>query len=121
MAKYRNKKVRYNGIVFDSKKEALRYKELLLLERSKEIFDLELQVKFELLPSQKEQYIVCINGKERLKTRVIERPVYYVADFVYNDKNGVKIVEDTKGLKTKDYILKRKMLLYFKGIKIKEI
>lgn len=71
MAKYGNKKVKYNGIVFDSKKEALRYKELLLLERAKEIFDLQLQVKFELLPSQKEQYIVCINGKERAKTRVI--------------------------------------------------
>lgn len=47
--------------------------------------------------------------------------MYYIADFVYTDKNGAKIVEDTKGLKTKDYVLKRKMLLYFKGIKIKEI
>ena len=118
MAKYRNKKVKFNGIIFDSKKEALRYKELCLLEKAGEITDLKRQVVFELLPVQKEFYKDVKTGKE--KQRVIERAVKYIADFVYL-KNGQLVVEDTKGLKTKDYILKRKMLLYFKGIKIKEI
>ena len=107
-SKYHAKKVTYNGIEFDSKKEAKRYAELLLLERAGAISELQLQVKYELLPSQR------IDGK------VVERPVFYVADFVYK-QDGQTIVEDTKGVKTKDYILKRKMLLYFHGIKIKEV
>lgn len=108
MNKYHSKKVVVDGIEFHSKKEGNRYRELLLLERAGAITELQRQVKFELLPSQR------IDGK------VVERPCNYVADFVYW-KDGKKVVEDTKGFRTKDYILKRKMLLYFHGIRIREV
>lgn len=113
--KYRNYKVSYKGVGFDSKKELNRWRELTLLEKSGAIFDLCRQVKYELLPSQKD-----------IKTgKVIERPVYYIADFVYKKKlpdGGVEtVVEDTKGFKTDAYIIKRKEMLYRHGIKIKEI
>lgn len=106
--KYGNKKVVVNGIKFDSKKEAARYKELCLLERAGAIQNLKTQVKFVLIPSQK------INGK------TVERECAYKADFVYT-KNDEMVVEDTKGFKTKDYIIKRKLMLYVHGIKINEI
>lgn len=108
MAKYHNRKVTIDGITYDSRKEARRHSELLLLERAGAIQNLQCQVKFDLLPSQR------IGGK------VVERPVSYIADFVY-EENGQKIVEDTKGVKTKDYIIKRKMMLYFHGIRIREV
>lgn len=107
-SKYGNRKVTRNGITYDSKKEADRHDELLLLSRAGAITDLQRQVKFELLPSQR------VDGK------VVEKSVAYVADFVYK-KDGKVVVEDTKGFRTRDYILKRKMMLYFHGIKIKEI
>ena len=128
--KYGNKKVEFDGKTFDSKKEANRYSELRLLERAGAISDLQTQVKFELIPAQK------INGK------VVERAVTYVADFVYeipvtmeklySMKDGKigsfevqcspeTVVEDTKGVKTKDYIIKRKLMLWVHGIQIKEI
>lgn len=108
MNKYHNKKVCYNGIAFDSKKEARRYSELLLLERAGVITNLQRQVPFVLIPSQR------INGK------VVERECKYIADFVYTE-NGKKVVEDTKGMRTKDYIIKRKLMLYIHGIQIKEV
>ena len=98
--KYRNKKITRDGMTFDSLKEYRRYCELRLLERANAITDLQRQVKYELIPSQR------INGK------VVERACTYVADFVYQ-KDGETIVEDTKGFRTKDYIIKRKLLLYF--------
>lgn len=111
MSKYGAKKTVFQGITFDSQKEAQRYAELSLLQRGKAISDLRLQVKFDLLPAQK-----GADGK------VIEKAVSYVADFTYVDKRtGEYIVEDTKGVKTKDYILKRKMMLYFHGIRIREV
>lgn len=108
MSKYHSKKAIVNGIEFDSRKEARRYSDLVLLERAGLISDLQRQVKFELLPSQR------IDGK------VVERPVTYVADFVYK-QDGKTVVEDTKGFKTKDYIIKRKLMLYIHGIRVKEI
>lgn len=107
-SKYGSKKVTIDGITYDSRKEANRHSELLLLQRAGRISDLHTQVKFELLPSQR------VDGK------VVERPVTYIADFVYQ-QDGKTVVEDTKGFKTKDYILKRKMMLYFHGIRIKEV
>ena len=108
MSKYGNRKITLNGIPFDSQKEAARWQELTLLQRAGQISGLKRQVKFELLPSQK------VNGE------VVERPVNYVADFVYTE-NGETVVEDTKGFRTKEYILKRKMLLWFYGIQIMEV
>ena len=96
-----------NGITFDSRKEAKRYAELDLLERAGKISGLELQVKFELIPSQR------VDGK------VVERACHYVADFVY-EENGAKVVEDVKGFKTPEYIIKRKLLLKEHGIRVKE-
>ena len=108
-SKYKAKKTEIDGIVFDSKKEAKRYQELILLERAGVISDLQRQVKFVLIPVQR------INGK------VVERECSYIADFVYKDKEGNTIVEDTKGVKTKDYIIKRKLMLWIHGIRIKEV
>lgn len=107
--KYGNRKAEVNGISFDSVKEANRYRELLLLERAGTIQNLELQRKFVLTPSQR-----GADGK------VIERECSYIADFCYKE-NGVQIVEDTKGFRTKDYIIKRKLMLWIYNIKITEI
>jgi len=111
MSKYGAKKVTYDGKTFDSQKEAQRYAKLRLLERGKAIKDLQTQVGFVLIPAQRDE-----SGK------VIERAVTYVADFVYTDcKTGKQVVEDTKGFKTKDYIIKRKLMLERHGIRIKEV
>ena len=96
--KYGNKKVTIDGFNFDSKGEGNRYCELKLLLRANAISDLELQSTIELQPKFKAQ------GKA-------ERAINYIADFVYTE-NGKTIIEDFKGFATKDYLLKRKMLLY---------
>lgn len=103
MSKYRNQK--WGG--FDSKKERLRYQELLLLEKAGKIQGLTRQVRFELIPSQ-------YDGK-----KCVERACNYIADFTYW-VDGEFIVEDCKGFRTKDYIIKRKLMYYFRKIRIKE-
>lgn len=107
-SKYHSRKAVVDGIQFDSRKEANRFCELRLLERVGKITGLQRQVKFELIPSQR------IDGK------VAERACSYVADFVYM-QDGKKVVEDTKGFKTADYIIKRKLMLWVHGIQVKEI
>lgn len=102
VSKYRNKKTEVDGIVFDSAKEATRYKELLLLLKAGGIGHLELQVPFELNE----------RGSHSLK---------YVADFVYIDaKTGQKIVEGTKGHRTREYLKKRRLMKQINGISIFE-
>ena len=118
--KYKSHKTNANGVIFDSKKEYNRYIELTLLSRSGAIKGLKRQVKFELIPAQYEPDIINSRGKVK-KGKLIERAVSYIADFVYTDENGKTVVEDTKGFRTKDYIIKRKLLLYIHGIRIKEI
>lgn len=117
--KYGSKKVEIDGHVFDSKKEAMRYCELVKLQKAGRISNLELQKPYELIPAQREPSTMTKTGKEK-KGKVIEKSVKYVADFVYV-KDGKTIVEDTKGFRTADYIIKRKLMLYVFGIKIKEI
>ena len=91
-------------MTYDSKKEARRHRELLLLERAGKITNLERQVKFELIPKQ--------DG---------ERACTYVADFVYeNVDTGEKVVEDTKGFKTEVYRIKKKLMLWVHKIRIIE-
>jgi len=107
MSKYRNVKTVVDGITFDSKREADRYCELKLLQRAGKITDLRLQVPFELQPA------FTVNGKK-------VRPIHYIADFVYKE-NGQYIVEDAKGHRTKEYMLKRKMYAYKYGREIKEV
>ena len=107
-SKYHNEKTEVDGIVFDSRKEANRYRELKLLEKAGEISGLKLQEKFELIPAIYE-YGVCV-----------QRAITYVADFVYKE-NGETIVEDVKGMKTDVYKLKKKLMRWKYGIKIREV
>ena len=108
--KYNNKKITVNGHVFDSKKEANRYEELRLLEKAGAIKDLRTQVKFKLIPAQRDE----ATGK------VVERECSYKADFVY-EEDGKTVVEDVKGFRTKEYVIKRKLMLWRYGIRIKEV
>ena len=110
-SKYGAQKTEYDGIVFDSKHEAMRWRELALLQRAGEITDLQRQVKYILVPAQKDE-----SGK------IAERAVSYVADFVYrNARSGEIVVEDAKGMHTREYIIKRKLMRYVHGIKIMEV
>jgi hypothetical protein len=126
MNKYRNKKVIKDGETFDSIHEYRRYIDLKLLEKCGAIKDLRRQVKYELIPTQREKSTrVYTKGRKKgqpIEGKTIERAVDYAADFVYIDTGtGKEIVEDTKGMRTKDYIIKRKLMLYIHGIKIHEV
>lgn len=116
MNKYRNKKV--GG--FDSIKEKNRIAELRILEKAGKIFNLRTQVKFELIPSQYENIETTLKTKIKIKKVCIEKACSYYADAVYNYKNGDLVVEDVKGVKTEVYRIKKKLMLYVHGIKIKE-
>ena len=125
MNKYHNKKITLDGIVFDSRKEAKRYRELLLLQKAMLISDLQRQVEYELIPNQYEvipKYSEKTGRRLKDEKKLVERKVCYVADFVYT-KDGKTVVEDTKSpvTRTKDYIIKRKLMRYIHGITIKEI
>ena len=109
MSKYHNRKIVREGETYDSVKEYRRAKELELLEKGGVIKDLKRQVRFEIIPSQRGE-----DGK------VVERAVTYVADFVYFE-DGKLVVEDAKGYRTKDYIIKRKLMRYLLGINIREV
>ena len=104
MTKYNNTKIRVDGRLFDSKAEAARWQELSLLERAGEITELERQVEYELIPKQKG-----------------ERSVKYIADFRYKDHEGETVVEDTKGVRTPVWIIKRKLMLRVHGIRVREV
>ena len=110
MRKYRNKKVTLGNMTFDSKKECNRWVELAIMQKNGEITDLDTQVVFELIPAQ----------RDPVTKKVLERAVHYVADFVYYRGNE-KVVEDTKGFRTPDYIIKRKLMLWVHKIRIQEI
>lgn len=122
-SKYKAKKTVVDGITFDSKKEAARWQELKLLEKEGKISNLQRQVKYVLIPAQ---YIptgeVYRQGKNKgkPKMKLAEREVSYYADFVYQ-QDGETVVEDVKGMRLSDYNLKRKMMLYFHNIQIKEV
>lgn len=109
--KYGSKKITRDGMTFDSLKEYRRYCELSLLKRAGQITNLQRQVKFVLIPTQRDA-----NGK------LLEKECSYVADFVYYDPAlFADVVEDTKGFRTTDYIIKRKLMLRVHGIRIKEV
>lgn len=104
MSKYHNRKLKApDGQVFDSVKEYHRWGCLRLLERAGRIYDLRRQVKYELIPKQEG-----------------ERACYYVADFTYYE-DGKLVVEDVKGYRTEVYKIKKKLMLWVHGIKIKEV
>lgn len=123
-SKYGSRKVTVDGVTYDSVKEYRRFKELSLLERAGTIQNLQRQVKYVLIPAQRE-YCNDIYTRGRNKGcfkpgKLIERECSYIADFVYI-QNGEIVVEDTKGFRTKDYIIKRKLMLWNYGIQIKEV
>lgn len=125
MNKYRNKKyTASDGQVFDSRKEYNRYFELKMLEHAGQITDLKRQVKFVLIPSQyaesDEVYTKGPRKGQKKQGPLLEKECAYYADFTYK-VNGKLVVEDTKGMITKDYILKRKMMLHFYGVRIREV
>lgn len=108
--KYGNKKTVLDGIAFDSKKEAGRYAELKLMQKAGEIIDLVLQPSFELIPKQRRN-----DGKAEIRC-------VYIADFAYTDvKTNEHVIEDVKGVKTRDYVIKRKLMLQVHGISVKEM
>lgn len=109
MNKYHNKKTTVNGINFDSKREADRYIELMLLQRAGKITNLKLQPVFTL-----QEGFITPKGEK-------VRPITYKADFSYRkSENGPLIVEDVKGVRTKEYLIKKKLMLD-KGIEIVEV
>ncbi len=115
-SKYHSEKVTLDGETFDSRREARRWMDLRLLEQAGEIRDLRRQVKYILIPTQREE------GDGKKPGKLIEREVAYLADFVYIDaRTGETIVEDVKGVRTDAYILKRKLMLWVHGIKITEV
>lgn len=123
--KYSNKKCNCaSGHIHDSKKEAKRCNELTILERAGIIKGLQQQVKFVLIPTQRQKTTEYYSKGERKgqpkEGRIIEKECSYYADFVYYE-NGRLIVEDTKGMRTADYKIKRKLMLYVHGIQIKEL
>lgn len=105
---------------FDSKKEAERYAELKMLERLGVIQHLERQKEFVLIPAQMLPTPISQPSKGGGYMKSVEKAVKYVADFVYR-KDGHTVVEDTKGIKTEGYIIKRKLMLYVHGIQVMEI
>lgn len=121
--KYNNTKVEYDGIKFDSKKEMQRYIVLKEAESTGIISNLELQVKYELIPAVKEEYVEHLKTKDKIKTRTLQLPITYTCDFRYL-KNGEVIVEDVKAspkMLPKEFVLKEKMMFALKGIRIKKI
>jgi len=123
--KYHNEKMVVYGITFDSKHEAQRFMILHDMEKRGEITGLKLQEKFVLVPAQREKsteiYKAGKNKGAPKPGKMIEKEVAYYADFVYTDSGGNLVVEDAKGMKTREYILKRKLMLYIHGIRIKEV
>lgn len=109
MRKYRNKKVEYDGLKFDSKAERDRYIELKLMEQMGVIKHLATQVPFVLVGSQ-----ITPEGRKR--------PIVYKADFVYTDAmTGEQVVEDVKGVVTDVYAIKKRLMWKEYGIWIREV
>ncbi len=113
MSKYKNKKIKTEDGIFDSKKEYKRWLYLKELEKEGSIKNLQRQVEFVLIPAQKNEL-----GK------VIERKCSYVADFVY-DFMDEKVVEDVKGYRKgvgySFFVIKRKLMLWVYKIKVVEV
>ena len=100
-SKYKNRRVFFDGRWFDSEREKRRYVELKLLVKAGKISNLQMQVPFEIV----------INGMKVCK---------YIADFCY-DEDGKRVTEDSKGMLTPVYKLKKKLMLAVHGIEIREV
>ena len=126
--KYGNIAVVKGDKVFSSRLEAKRAAQLEILQKAGKIRDLKYQVPFELIPAQFEEYETGelfkkgpLKGQPKVKRRCVERACAYIADFTYYTADGHYVVEDTKGDKTEKYVIKRKLMLYLKKIRIREV
>lgn len=123
-SKYGNRKTVVDGNTFDSKKEANRFRELQLLERAGKITALQRQVKYVLIPTQREFsneiYKKGAHQGHFKPGKVLEKECSYIADFAYI-QDGTYVVEDTKGVRTEAYKIKRKLMLERYGIKVREV
>lgn len=107
--KYRNEKVEHGGMKFDSKRELARWLELEQQQRAGKIRNLQRQVMFELAPA------VYLGGPRK------KPALRYQADFVYAMPTGERIVEDAKGVKTKEYIIKKHLMMSVHSILVREV
>lgn len=113
-SKYNNKTVVYNGIKFVSKKEGQRYLFLKKAEEDDKISELKTQVKFELIPPIKEEYIEHLKTKDKTKVRTLQLAINYISDFTYV-KDGLMVIEDVKAspkVIPSDFKLKEKMFFW---------
>lgn len=109
-SKYRNVPTVVDNLKFDSLAEARRYGELKLLLRAGLIRDLRLQVRHQLLPA------VRFHGSKR-QTPGLD----YVSDFEYFDvEKGAEVCEDSKGARTRVYLMKKHMMKALLGMEIFE-
>jgi len=108
-SKYGSRKAEADGMVFDSATERDRWVVLRAAEARGEIACLRRQVGYELVPRQVETTAVAGRRGVRLVERFREHPVRYVADFVY-ERGGVEVIEDVKGMRTPEYVIKRKLM-----------
>ena len=127
-SKYGSRRVTVDGIVFDSQKEANRFRELRLMERAGYIIKLQRQTKFVLIPTQREPSgKVYSRGEKKGQPKpgkIIEHEVAYYADFTYwkkADNDWTYVVEDVKGVRTEVYKIKRKLMLERYGIRVSEV
>lgn len=121
--KYKNTKVEYGGLKFDSKKEMQRYIVLKKAEEEGVISDLKTQVRYELIPAVKETYIKHLKTKDKECERTLQLPITYTCDFQYI-KNGEIVIEDVKAspkMLPKEFTLKEKLLFWRYRIKIMKI
>lgn len=120
-SKYHSQKVELSGEIFQSKKEARRWLELKNMESHGLISGLQRQKKFVLVPAQYEPDTKGPRGG-KIKGKLLEREVAYYADFVYFDEQEKDfVIEDTKGVRTPEYIIKRKLMLWLNGYQIREV
>lgn len=121
--KYNNKTFEADGYKWDSKKEYQRWLVLKDAEAKGLITDLQRQVKFELIPAVREEYVEHLKTKDKIKTRTLQLAICYTCDFTYY-KDGKYIVSDVKAspkMLPKEYVLKKKILFALKGILINEV
>lgn len=112
--RYNHTKVEANGLKFDSKKEYERYLFLKEAEDKGFIADLRTQVKFELIPAVTEEYVEHLKTKDKIKTRTLQQPITWTADYVYY-KDGEMIVEDVKASKfllSDRFVIKEKLFFW---------
>lgn len=124
MSKYKNKPVCIDGIWFDSQYEGDYWVLLKRKEEAGEISNLRRQVPYELIPEIWGEKVKHLKTKDKVVRYQVQKATHYYADFVYTDADGNEVVVDTKSEYTRklsDYNLKKKMMLAFKGIAIKEV